>query len=424
LSQEIKFTPSPSDIQRDSEAPPSFWEELFRIDENEWGAEDQKGYKVYLYDNEARGKYLAVIYQPFDIEWVRQNYGGGSYKAMLNDPSGKIVCREIFAIDGESKRKPPQSVQNSPSVAHPATDSFQSQVLEIIRQGQERQERFLERFMQRQDNPGVAAASLDPTRQFESMVTLFTTLMGKLMPAQPQQQPMNIMEIIAVAEKLRGPDLLEVLSKAKTAGIIGGAAAGGDLLTQVAQLKEVAEAIGFSPGEGKSWAQTLIEKGPEILEAGAKLIDKYKTVEDTRLATARTMHTMQQQRGATVVPPLPPAAPGRGIDVEPVGAPAGEPTPQMIADADRQLTMIKTKIVELMSKGRNGVDIVAFLDDIDEQICAGFEGMTPQELELVFTSDPLLQKATLLPNFKQVIAQIVEELNSGGDQELEPPKAN
>lgn len=436
LTQEIRLTPPPADDLRDPQSPPSFWEELNRIQDHEWGAEDQKGYKVYLYDNEARGKYLAVIFQPFDIEWVRLNYGGGSYKALLNDASGKIVCREVFAIDGDPRRKPPQSTSAAPAVAQPQQDSVVSQFINIMREEQQETRRLLREAIDRGSNgAGSNGGAMDPMRQFEVMGNLFSSLLGKLTPA-PQPQ-MGIMEIIALAEKLRGPDLLQILSQAKDAGIINGAG-GGDLVTQFTKLKEAAELMGFTAGEGKSWAQTLIEKGPEILDAGTKMIDKYKSVEETRLQTARTVAVIQQQRGAVItpqpgqaaavpqhVPPQTPPPGGAVLEVEPVQRPqVSDQVDQIAAAAEKQLALIKGKVVEMILAGRTGDQIVEALDSIDARICDGFQGFNVKQLTQVFTEDPLLHPATQSPRFAEVMQQIVECLESGAEQEVEQVRPN
>jgi hypothetical protein len=445
LKQEISFPNPQSAEPRDPAEPLSFWERVCEVEPDQWATETDKGYKVYLFEGHGlKGPYLAKLIEPFDIEWVKQNFGGGDYSATLNGPGGKIEASIRFSIDGEKLRKPPQNAQSAPAAAHSAGDNFQTEMLRIMREEQQETRRLLREAIDRGGNHGGAGAGVDPMSMFNGMVTTFTTMMRTMQPATPAPaQAMGITEILAIADKLRGPDLLEVLGRAKTAGIIGGGGGGnGDLLSQVTQLKEVAETLGFSKGEGQSWAQTLIEKGPEILRAGSELIDKYKGVEDTRLATARTVLAVQQNRGPVVPPPpgAPPAAvpqhaspappppgPAAGsvLEVEPpTRQPVADQVEQMAAVAEQQLAFIKGEIVKRISAGHTGEQIVDWLDSLDPQICDGFRGFTVEALTMVFTADPLLETATKLQRFPAVMAEIVDYLKSDTDEVIEPTRPN
>jgi hypothetical protein len=72
LTQEIKFTPPPPVENRDPEEPLSFWEQVADIPDGQWARDGEKGFRAYLYEGQSGGKYLAVITQPFDVEWVRK----------------------------------------------------------------------------------------------------------------------------------------------------------------------------------------------------------------------------------------------------------------------------------------------------------------------------------------------------------------
>jgi hypothetical protein len=422
---------------RDPEEPLSFWEQVADIPDGQWARDGEKGFRAYLYEGQSGGKYLAVITQPFDVEWVRQEFGGGSYRAILNNPGGKIVSSERFTIEGESRRKPPQPAHAS-GVPQP-TDSFQSQVLEIVREGQRRQEEFLSRLVERISTPAAAVqAQIDPTTVFRSMVEMFKTMV----PQQPQQSPLDLLQTVAALDKLRGPDLLTVLTQAKAAGLIPAAGgAPGDLLSQITTLSTVAEKLGWSPANGKSWAETLIDKGPEILEAGSKIIDKVQTVEATKLETARTVHAIQQSGRPVITPPPgaapqpaaaahvppqmnpqpPPPAAGSDLEVE---SPTPRPqagSPQAQAEAEARDAFVKDKVVELIASNASGAEIVDFLDTIDPRICNQFTGYSAAQIGIWFANDAVLKKAVTLPRFKAAIAEMVEEINSNGEEEIETP---
>jgi hypothetical protein len=435
LSQEIKFSPNTTAEPREAEEPLSFWEQLYEVPEDQWSSGQEKGYRVYLYEGHAgsTGPYIALITQPFDIEWVKQNFGGGAYRAQLNNPGGKIAASVRFTIEGESKRKPPQNAQ---SAAAPAQgDSFQSELIRMIREEQQ-ETRNLFRQILSGDRGNVApqpAAAVDPTTLFRGMVDMFKEFM-------PQTKPMDLLETVALLDKLRGPDLLATLKAAKEAGIIPAAGGSADLVTQFKQLKEAADVIGLGEGKGRSWADTLIEKGPEILDAGGKIVDRLRAVEETRLATARTVQDIQRRGAAVVTPPpggphqppsappqhqyaapqIQPPAPGAtGLDVE-APSPAAQAA---LSQAEQQEVFVMTKVVEAIANGDTGQQIVDFLDMIDPAICTSFEGATVEQIAGYFSSHPILRKATALPRFRAALTEIVEVLNAP-DQDLTEQKPN
>lgn len=443
ISQEIKFTPPPPAPSSDPEEPLSFWEAVAQVPLDQWGSDGEKGYKVYLFEGFGlKGPYLSKIMEPIDIEWVKQSFGGGDYSATLNNPVGKIESSARFSIDGDKRRKPPQNAQAAGVPQHQPADSFQSQVLEILRESTRRQEQMMERIMDARNAntaPAVAIPAIDPNIMLRGVVEMFSGLLTKAQAPQPQ---MGILEMVALIEKFRGPDLLDVLTKAKEAGLIPAAGSGGptDLVTQFKQLKEAAEVVGLGEGKGKSLGEAVIEKLPDILEAGGKAMDKYQQIESTRLETARHVRAIQQQHGATVITPPPAASAGQmpqhtgaqhtvrtpmqtsgtGLQVEPPGTP---PTPEAIAAAEQQLAFIKGKIVEMVANGDSGGEIIDFLDKIDKTICDQFAGASAEQIGLFFSADPVLKKAASLPRFKPVIAEMVEELN-GPDEPMEPVRPN
>jgi len=410
----------------------SFWEQICDVAEDQWATEDEKGFKVYLYEGPGGNgaPYIKRLTHPFDIEWVKENFGGGFYRATLNNPGGKIVASVRFAIEGESKRKSVQSVQNAPAAAQ-TTDGFQSQVLQILREGQERQERLLAQVLERDRNPAPAPNAIDPNIALQGVVQIFSGLVARAAPPQ-----MDLVQMFALVDRFKGPDLLEQIKAMKEAGLIPSSSggSGGSLVAQIRELKEAAEAVGIGSDKGKSLGEALIENGPKILEAGANIIERYKSVEETRLQTARTVQQIQQRGAAVVTPPPQPAAgqipnqtapqytvqpppgqaAGTGLEVE---APSAAAT---IAQAEANDAFIKGKIVEMISNGDSGGDIIDFLDKIDREICNAFTGASVEQVILFFTNDPALKKAATLPRFKAVITEIVEELNAP-DEQLETP---
>lgn len=440
LKQEIEFPPSapPADVPGAESL--SFWEHVYDVPENQWASETEKGYRVYLYDHDSPGsKYLAVIFHPFDIEWIKQTYGGGRYRAQLNDSSGRIVSKDIFSIDGESKRKPPQSVQNSTAPPQP-NDNFSS-LIQMMREEQQETRKLFREMLDRNSGAAPAPAAIDPNVALRGVVEIFSGLVTRA--AAPPQPQMGLLEMVALIEKFKGPDLIEQMKAMKEAGLIPSSSGGGSLVTQFKELKEAAEVVGLGEGKGKSLGEAVIEKLPDILHAGGEALDKYQKIENTRLETARHVRAIQQQRNGVVVPPQPAAPAGQvpqhtgaqpqqyaqqpplqtsGIGLE-VEAPGTPPTAEQIAQAEQQMNFVKGKIVELIAEGQSGGDIIDFLDNIDKKICDQFAGASADQLAKFFADDPVLKKAVPLPRFKAAIAEIVQELN-GPDETMETVRPN
>lgn len=438
LRQEIDLSPSqpPAGVILGSE-PLSFWEQLCEVADGQWASDGEKGFKTYLYEGQS-GPYIALITQPFDIEWVKQNFGGGAYRAQLNDPSGKIVASQRFTIEGESKRKSPQSAQAAPASAQPVADSFQSQVLEILRESTRRQEQMMERIMDARGANTVPAAPtppIDPNIMLRGVVEMFSGLLTKAQAPQPQ---MGLLEMVALIEKFKGPGLIEQMKEMKEAGLIpANNGAQGDLKSQIESVLEIADKIGG--GKGKTLGEAVIEKLPDLLEAGGKAMDKYHAIETTRLATAREVRALQQGRGAAL-PPAPqpqaatvpqhagvppqhhPASPGMTLEVE-------RPQPNLSAEAQltaaqQQEAFVMSRVVEMIAGNSTGAEIVDFLDAVNRSICDSFQGATAEQIAAYCAEHPILRKAIHLPRFTAAIAELVEELNSSDEEAGKPPKVN
>jgi hypothetical protein len=448
LRQEFSLTPpNSSPSENDPEEKLSFWEHLAAVPDNAWASEGEKGYKVYLYDEEqGKGsKYLELITQPFDIEWLRQNHGGGTYRAQLNDPAGRIVAKQIFSINGESKRKPPTSVQNAPAVAVPV-DSFQTSVLNMIQEGQRRQEALIERLMDRDrgygHNAPPAPPAVDPmalmTPVLQGVVSVFTSMIPK--PSSPLDDLLKLKQLMGEQR-----DVFAELTKFKELGLIGGAGGNGDLLKQLEVVMAVAEKIGIGGGGGKSVLEVIADKGPEMLGKIVTGIGEYRALEEARMKTATAVATLQanQPRAPQTaaptqaqLPPQPgpaaaqaPPAPVAGVlQVDPIMvAPGGAAAVAEVTEA--QVNAMKAEIVQIIAQGVSGQDLFgylrikapAFLNGMLRLNEAGevIGVVTVDELALYCSMDPVLQHAAQFPQYKQVLTELLEEvkLDTMGDEQ-------
>src|SRR5579864_9311249 len=331
---------------------PGFWELVCSLSPEQWwsGTQGEKGYKVYLYRDNPRGPgqgsgYIRLINHFFDVEFVKQEFGGYDYHALLNDPSGAMVARANFSISAPPKGiVDASSPQNgSQPAAAPGDSSFQAQVLREMRESNERTHRLMERIMTDRSSPvaGDPLGIVAPVVQ--GIVTMFSNAMPKA--ADPLETFARIQQLMP-----KPPDMFEVLLKAKEVGLLGAAGmGGGNLMDQLGVLKTLAGELGWVAGgngtRARPWYEFLmekiVEKGPDILSGIGTIVDKYNAVEQTRLRTITAAANLQRPPA----PPaqIPPAAPGApapaaaapapqqpanfpnvpNLELEPIGAPIG-----------------------------------------------------------------------------------------------------
>jgi hypothetical protein len=84
-----------------------------------------------------------------------------------------------------------------------------------------------------------------------------------------------------------------------------------------------------------------------------------------------------------------------------------------------EIDAMKARLVRAIATEATGADIVSFMSIFDERLVDSFSGVNVEQLEAFFASDPILQQATKLPRFKEVMQEIVEVL-----EELPAPAVN
>lgn len=418
------------------------------VPEHLWwdGSDRGKGFRIYCYDEDGPSIYFALLHEPVDQEWVRKNWGGGTYKFNLNDVENKFKASTKFRIEGESKRrKAVTNAQNAP-IAASSNDAVLGQILEAMREDQRQMRDMLREAMNRGNLAPVAMApQVDPTAIFKGMLEMFKEIMPKQDAKDPFAMMMQLKQLMGEPR-----DILSDLAKLKEAGLIGGNSGGsGNLMKELETIMAVAEKMGLQAGSGKGWAEILIEKGPEIAQHVRAIVGDYKEVEEKRAETANRVLKIQEnaKQGPAANPaqliPQPRAAvthaqPGSAqhgpaqhgpapanvpqpqaqpsLDVEPIAEQtAGEVLAQM---TEAQVDFIKRRIVDLMMRGTTGSSIVAWLDVEAPILVGGFENVPEGQLVQFFGMDPILNQATVHPRFRVCVHEIVEALNDVEEEDL------
>lgn len=427
LRQTISLEPGTEGNQ--PESAPSFWERVYAIEPDDWSK-----YFIYLY--RGRGANLEKIAHPIDADWVKQKYGGGDFRAILQDERHRIVCAHSFSIEGPPRLAPAEAQTSAPAAA-PAVDSFQSSVLEIIREGQKETREFLRELMMSQRNaapPQPAAPAVDTNIVVKGVIEMFTGMMPK--QTDPLELLIKLQQLNKPAEQM---DVLTLVGKLKEAGIIPAtpaASSGGDLMGQLDSMLAVAEKLGARGGKEPGIVAILADKAPEIMgkigsvvEGWAKIAEANKVTEQVRYArvtaAARPAGVEEVQQPQQNVLPDPRSAavasyvPSGALDVEPIGTATIQTQPAGAAAPMDEIDAMKARLVRAIATEATGADIVSFMSIFDERLVDSFSGVNVEQLEAFFASDPILQQATKLPRFKEVMQEIVEVL-----EEMPAPTVN
>ena len=463
LQQTISLPAQPSAEPESDANKLSFWECVASVPEEDWwtGVHGEKGWKAYLYEDTPGSPYIAVIAHCFDIEWVKSEYGGGAYRAMLNDPSGKRIAFQKFSIDGDPRRKPPQGTAQ-PAPAQNAQDSAMVSLVEMIREEQKATREMLREVMQ-----ANRAAPANPTQDL--FMTVFPTAMSGVIKVftdiLPRQENRNPIDDFIKMKELFGAqqrDPFAELVKLRELGLLSPAGSGGmgNIIEQLEMVTRVAERMGLSGGGGgKSIAEVIIDKGPDILTAIKGGIAEMRALEESKLKTVQAIavanRTAQPQPAAAIpaAVTLPPAATSQHtmvaatqpmisqqtnapqatpLAVEPIGAaspqsiaiPPDVTGEQMAQLTEEQLVLIRQKVVRAILQGSSGDDIVGFLAVEAPMVLNGFVGVPAPHVEAYFRNHPILAQAAGSPRFRQTIAEMVEILNDIPEGEAPDQKVN
>lgn len=427
LKQTISLEPAADTPGAQPESAPSFWEKVFSIEPDDWSK-----YFIYLY--RGRGANLEKIAHPIDVDWVKQKYGGGDFRAILQDERHRIVSAHSFSIEGPPKLAAPEAQTSAP--AAPAVDSFQTSVLEIIRESQKEMREMVRELASSVRNPAPATTGEANPILLKGVVDMFTGMMPR------QTDPLDLLiKLKEMTKPVEQMDMLTMLTKAKELGLIGGAAAaaggGTDLLSQVDSLLAVAEKLGARAGKDPSIMSILAEKAPEIMSKVGDIVSGWGRIAEANKVAEQYRHaratTVARVAGAEEITPPQPALndpravampthvpPGStpGLELEPVGTAAATQTYSAqpagaVAPLD-EIDQMKRRIVRAIATEATGADIVSFMSIFDERLVDSFAGVNVEQLEAFFATDPILQGATQHPRFKECMREIVEVLEDQG----------
>lgn len=410
---------------------------------------------VYLYrqepnvikSDERSKKFIAKISHNFDEEWVRDQFGGGRFLAIIKNQrngSGDAERKFSFEIEGAPRLQADERYRDGATPAQPGAPApgapapfdpgaFAREVAEIIsdaRAGRDVDEDAIARItatMQQANGAAIELVKNAAMNQAGSMSG--NPLVDKLIEA-------TVMRVRDGGGGAGGvKDLLSLIAVMKELGFAGGAQQ-----SPFAVLRELKDGLGIDiagmmKGGGKGdWRSTLAENAPSLIEGAVQILDKYAALQRQNFEIALTTHR-QRAADARVVPPAPPALgapppasaaaaaagdsplpPGFGVQSP---APAAAPAPANDFDLDK----LRQLILRQFRSDRAGdfvADLMMELWPEQIPIFRAFLG-DPKALIEQAKSDPVLAEIAVDPEFPQFVFELAKEL-AGEDPEGESPE--
>jgi len=412
------------------------------------------------------GGYLAKIIEPFDLEEVKTAYGGQEFSYIMKKKND-IVYSGRFTIEAPA-RLDPQREQATVPVAAPAVaasdvNGVVNQVMTLLREelnharesGQgstganeatvqmlssasEKAMAILEKQVPQAGNPastlrelvvalkemGVMGAQqqgsplVQLVKELAPLLTLIGPVVEKLLkPADPVAQLTQLKTLMDLADGLRGGgggsrgtttnDLILEGIKTLPAMI-------GDLQAQKAQqrVQRIASPVAPSPGAAPPAARTPLSAPPA---APANQTFPGAAPMATRPLTVTPVNPSQEETAADVGAPTMPAQPGE----------MPQPTP------DEFNTWVSARVVEMIYLGFEGEDIVTWLEMTKPALLEDLTKYTDEQIEGLFSMDPILSRALQHPNWKRILmqaraaaAETLADVDEDEEEIPEPQKVN
>ncbi len=420
--------PAPADAAATAEPPQDQSKEVPRTKMDIWqymrslAAGEWEQHMAYLYRVEPKmmkiegsPDYIDRFKAAFDQDFIRQKYGGGVFKIILNR-GDKTVRTVVFGIEGK-----PHPVDGRPFL-EPAEDGGKAGAgvgNEFIR----RHISFLETRLADAEARGE---QLDPGATIQQGYKIITDAASKAVEfvvAQTPRQPSitQLIEGVAKLDEMRGGrqgatalaeigDLIKIivpLVQARSTGLGG-----------LAELKEVlglVKELGMG-GEGTGdWKSVLAQNAAQAMREIKDMLVEWRGVaHENRLIAENRAAVELAARGivvrptSEVAPPMPTrtaTAPAIGTPQPALPTEAINPTPEQIS-ADR---LVKQNIVLIVQTGGTGAQAAAVLDQLAPQVLDYLLGQTPDSLAAIFAADVTLQQVAKHPRLPDFIKEFLAE---------------
>jgi hypothetical protein len=422
---------------------PNFWNYIAQLSPAEWNH-----HTIYLYRTKpltgmkAKERYLDVFAQPFTVDDIRKRFGGEEFRAMLVREN-KIVANEEFAIEAPPKYDMTREVPLGNTAAQTAaSDAVTQKVVDQFlgeRRGEndmfgEAHRKSLDILADGYRQAVAAVAEAPKPNGGTNSDDLFKALILKMLDRNPMKE------------------MMEALAFAREMGLIPKAGEAVSSVTALSQLKDVVSIVKDLGGEmgmgggrrSGGIAEVIMDKAPELIEKGVEALGKYAEIKQRdnealqiKANAATSIAAINRGAPPPAQPQIPTAMPsgipqpqitpvapsinsGRnagagGLDLEPI-APGAPPvgtgiTAEEVVHAENILyNFLRGRVVQLIALGRDGAEVVEFVENYDENTFKLLENANPEALEKFFSEDPILRTAMALPRWPQFFAEACADL--------------
>ena len=414
--------------EKEERSPTWFWDMLQDIPKEKWGnTYDVMGFRIDPKPSIAPGGkgFLFQIFEPITPMWIKQNYGGGKFRCILEKNSRFLKSHE-FDIEGTaiydlSRERPNVPAANGNGNAD--IGAFQKEFISVLRE---------ELARSREATQGT-------TQGTDKVVEMLTNASEKAMEIVTKQTPgatnstEQLAQLVTIVKGLMPPPatdggLLGSILKPLLEKLVTPV----DPMAQITMFLTIFEKIDAIRGGGESkpkdWramlAEGVVQKGPEMLRELRETFTVNKDAAEAKRAAAEA-----QERTATAIRSIPPAnpapaAPGGTVptttvmpsgplrtvpidrangaapadvipsNVAPVAAPGMSPV-----ESDAVANFMQHRIVEMIADDRDAEDVVDFIEEVDPSMNDLLVQFSPEMVTTFLSSRPIISEATQFPNW-------------------------
>lgn len=421
-------------VEKEEKSPSWFWDTLQDIPKEKWGSEwDVMGWRIDPKPGVTPGGkgFLFLIAEPITPQWIKQNYGGGKFRCILQKNSRFKTSHE-FDIEGQPRYDLTREIPNVPVNSSNGNADFQKEFISVLR----------EELQRSRDNPQTT------TKGTDEVVTMLTSASEKAMEIVTRQAPqvtsgvsqvrelvgalkeMGIIGAPAVTQqKSLLEQIVELVSNQTVGPLVLNLLKPSDPLAELAKLKGVKELLdgfgnGGSSGGAKDWRAMLAEgavaKGPEILRELRETFQVSKEAAEERRIAAENIRRVEELRHSTTAPangqPAPAAIPSGPLRTVPIdhSQPAAEPAPAAAPPAAPGMTAAETdavgkfmeqRIVQMIADDRDAEDIVDFIEEIDSTMNDMLATYSAEMVTTFLAGRPIIGEATRHPKWSDFLSK-------------------
>lgn len=430
--------PSVAAIDEPAEEKPSFWERLADIPVNDWGSRcDLWLYRLEPKVRMAAGErgYLDQLAQPITPAWIKNKYGGGKFRIIVNRDNRMYMSHEEEIVGEpifDARREVP------PNGAAPASgvSPNDARVLDMLEaELQAKREELAAARASGIETPGLTQAIEVLSAAAKKGVELVGGG-GNGNGTTALREAIGLLKDLGVIGNQSG-GVLETVRVLKELGVIGGAVS--DPMKQLNDFLSIAEKLNALRGDSeggipRDWKAAAATRAVELLAPIAERV----VTQPPRRAPGVAQRPAPPAPPAGAVPPVPaqavpptarPAAPptSQPLTVEHVGENYAEepaaselnPAAAAPSNGERKFdesdpefrTWVSKRIVALVTKGEEGPTVVDFLLGAGaHSLLKSLVTYTPEDVTKFMLQDPVLKLAAEHPDWPDCLHEAREYL--------------